>query len=406
MPSADGAGEDQSVEPPDEGPANRKRLLNRRLILVLVAVFGTGAGFYLLLSVVPLYAASAGAGAIGAGEVTGALMLSTVATELATPWLLARFGYRYVFAAGVLLLGVPAVALTVSHNLAVILVICVFRGIGLAIMFVVSGALVAILVPPHRRGEGLGLMGVVSLIPSVIALPLGLWLAGEVGYPAVFVIGAVASLVGLAAIPGLPNRPSESEDTISLSQALRSPTQLRLSGIFAATTVAAGAVVTFLPLAVTTRVANLAAFGLFIQSGTSTFARWWAGRYGDRHGAERLLVPGVLTAGLGVFALVMTASPAAILVGMLGFGVGFGLIQNATLALMFERAPASGYGAVSAVWSVAYDAGLGVGGAGFAVVATQTGYPPAFAITAALTLCAIVPAMKNRKWRSLRTTGQ
>jgi len=50
--------------------------------------------------------------------------------------------------------------------------------------------------------------------------------------------------------------------------------------------------------------------------------------------------------------------------------------------------------------------GLGVGGAGFGVVATQTGYPPAFAITAALTLCAIVPARQNRKWRSLRTTGQ
>ena len=65
-------------------------------------MFGTGAGFYWLLSVVPLYAASVGAGAIGAGEVTGVLMFSTVATELATPWLLARFGYRLVFGVALL----------------------------------------------------------------------------------------------------------------------------------------------------------------------------------------------------------------------------------------------------------------------------------------------------------------
>lgn len=386
--------------------AREPQLLNRRLILVLVAVFGTGAGFYLLLSVVPLYATSVGAGAIGAGAVTGALMFSTVATEIATPRLLSRFGYRPVFATGVLLLGVPAFALTASTNLAAILAVCVVRGMGLAIMFVVSGALVAILVPPDRRGEGLGLMGVVSLIPSVLGLPLGLWLADHAGYSAVFVTGAAVSLVGLAAVPGLPNRPSESEEAISLSQALRSPTQIRLSAVFAATTVAAGAVVTFLPLAVTTSIANLAALALFIQSGASTLARWWAGRYGDRHGAERLLIPGVLTSGIGVFALALTASPAAILIGMLCFGVGFGILQNATLALMFERAPASGYGGVSAVWSVAYDAGLGLGGAGFGVVATQIGYPPAFAITAALTLCAIVPAIQDRTWRSRHAIGQ
>lgn len=61
------------------------------------------------------------------------------------------------------------------------------------------------------------------------------------------------------------NRLAESEDAISVSQALRSPTQLRLSAVFAATTVAAGAVVTFLPLAATSSIANLAALALFIE---------------------------------------------------------------------------------------------------------------------------------------------
>jgi hypothetical protein len=42
--------------------------------LAFVSSFGALASFYLLLSVVPLYDTSAGAGGTGAGLVTGALM--------------------------------------------------------------------------------------------------------------------------------------------------------------------------------------------------------------------------------------------------------------------------------------------------------------------------------------------
>jgi len=61
-------------------------------VLVFVASFGAMTGFYLLLSVVPLYAGSVGAGGVGAGLVTGALMAATVAGELAVPRLTAWFG--------------------------------------------------------------------------------------------------------------------------------------------------------------------------------------------------------------------------------------------------------------------------------------------------------------------------
>jgi predicted MFS family arabinose efflux permease len=107
-------------------------------------------------------------------------------------------------------------------------------------------------------------------------------------------------------------------------------------------------------------------------------------------------VPGVLAAAIGMLALVWTASPAAVLGGMVLFGAGFGVTQNATLALMFERVAASGYGTVSALWNLAYDAGLGLGAAGFGVLAARTGYPPAFAVTAVLMLAALPLARRDR----------
>ena len=391
------------------GRAARPRIMSPALGLVFVASFGALTSFYVLLSVVPLYATSVGAGGIGAGFATGALMLSTVAAELVTPRLLARFGYAPMLAAGLLLLGAPALAFPAASSMTAILAICVVRGLGFAITVVVGGALVATLVPAERRGEGLGLYGVVVGVPSVVALPAGVWLAGWAGYPAVFVAGAVAALVGLAAVPGLRRRATPghgpaasakgcaasadghgaSERPMGVLAGLRTRALLRPSVVFAATTVAGGVVVTFVPLAVTAASGGLVAVALLVQSAAATATRWWAGRHGDRHGTAGLLAPAVVVAGAGMLMLVFTSSPVALLAGMVLFGAGFGVAQNASLAMMLDRVPASGYGTVSAVWNLAYDAGYGLGAVGFGVAVAHTGYPVAFALAGLLVLTAV-----------------
>ena len=376
--------------------AQRPPILSRALVLVFVASFGAMTGFYLLLSVVPLYADSLGAGGIGAGLVTGALMAATVAGELAVPRLLARFGYRVVLAAGLVLLGAPALALPASATMTVILLVSVVRGLGFAVCVVVGGALVASLVPTERRGEGLGLFGIVVGVPGVAALPLGVWLVGWAGFPAVFVAGAAAALVALAVVPGLPGRAPSAEPPVGVLAGLRTPALVRPAASFAATAMAAGVVVTFLPLAVTRGSGRLAALALLVQALGATLSRWWAGRYGDRHGPVVLVVPGVVTTAAGMLALVLVDSPVAVLAGMVLFGSGFGVTQNATMTMMLNRVAPSSYGMVSAIWNLAYDAGIGVGAFGFGVVAARTGYPAAFAITAMLVLVALVPLRQDR----------
>jgi MFS family permease len=128
----------------------------------------------------------------------------------------------------------------------------------------------------------------------------------------------------------------------------------------------------------------------------STAGRWWAGRYGDRHGHAGLLVPGLLTAAAGMSVLIWVSAPAALITGMCLFGIGFGISQNATFALMIDRAPVSGYGTASALWNLAYDAGYGAGPAVFGVFVVYTGYPAAFALTGMLMVAALVPALRDR----------
>jgi predicted MFS family arabinose efflux permease len=106
----------------------------------------------------------------------------------------------------------------------------------------------------------------------------------------------------------------------------------------------------------------------------------------------------VLAAAVGLSALALVDRPVVVVLGMLLLGAGFGVAQNASLALMFEHVPPRDYDAVSAVWNIAYDAGLAVGGAGFGVLAARVGYPAAFGVAAALMAIALAPAWRDREW--------
>jgi MFS family permease len=387
------------------GPASRPRLVSARFAAALLASFGALTSFYLLLSVTPMYAMSAGAGSAGAGLVTGSLMLTTVLAEFASPRLLGRFGYRAVFAAGALLLGGPAPALLLPHSMATIIAVSIARGIGFGLATVVLGALVAASVPAERRGEGIGLAGVVACVPAIVALPSGVWLAQNTGYAVVIAITAISALAPLAATPWLANPAGQQAGRghagteaapAGLLSSLRSGGMLRPGLVFAATTIAAGVVASFLPLAAGVS-AGVATLGLFAQAVTATASRWWAGRRGDRHGHAGLLIPGLLTAAAGMASLIWVSAPVVVIAGMCLFGIGFGIAQNTTFALMLDRAPASGYGTASALWNLAYDAGYGTGPIVFGVFVAHTGYPAAFALTGLLILAALVPAVRDRR---------
>jgi len=372
---------------------SRPRLLTAPLARVLAASFGALSSFYLLLSVTPMLTTSAGS----AGIVTGVLMFGGVLAELATPRLMARLGVRRVLAIGVVLLGAPSLLLIASDQLAVIVAVCAVRGLGFGLTVVASGSLVVSLVPAERRGEGLGIFGVVASAPGIVALPAGVWLADHVGYPLVFALAAAAALGGLAAQIGSRRRSEDdasAEEPSGLLHGLRSGSQMRLALAFVATTVAAGIVVAFLPLAGVSSAAGATA--LLVQAVTATVGRWAAGRYGDRKGHRRLLVPGLVTTALGMALLAGAANPVSLLAGAALFGAGFGAVQCVTLAMMIERVDRSGYGMVNAVWNLAYDLGYGAGPVAFGAVVGRTGYPVAFALTGVLVLTALVPALRDR----------
>lgn len=372
-------------------------LRNGTLLATMAATFGGMSGFYLLLSVVPLYAVAHGASEIGAGLVTGLLMLATIGIELVMPRLTTAIGYRRLIALGLFLLGAPALLLPFTTSLPAILALSILRGMGLAIIVTAGPPLAAALVPAERRAEVLGVYGAVSNMSAIIALPLGVWLATTFGYTPVFIAGAAIALAGIAATLAFPAHTQTNETSLGMLAGLRRPELLRPAFVFLTVAMASGIITTFLPIVFGEGASHFVALALLAQAIATTLSRWLAGRYGDRHGSRQLVIPSLIAAGLGVATLALTAQPVPVMLGMLAFGAGFGGLQNASLALMFARVPKSGYDAASAVWNLAYDAGNGVGAIAFGVLAVTTGYPAAFAVTAAIIMAALLPAWRDRQ---------
>src|SRR5690242_455666 len=290
------------------------RLLSVPLAATFAAEFASLTSFFLLLSVMPMLAAAAGASSSGAGLITGSLLLGTVVAEVAAAAAIRRFGYRMVIAAGAVLLGGPALAMLGREPQAVMVAVSLVRGFGFGLCGVATGALTARLLPPERRGEGLGLLGIVTGVPAIVALPAGIWLAGHHLAAVAAVVAAATGLLPLASIRWLPDGREAGHDARTRqtpgtrgSRRLAGPA-LRLPLIFAAATVAAGVLDSFLPLAKGIP-SSLCSSALLVQAIIATLTRWRAGKFGDRHGHARLLIPALAMAALGMAAMVALASP-------------------------------------------------------------------------------------------------
>lgn len=367
-------------------PAARPRLVTGALLMRFVSIVAGSVGFFLPLAVVPLLAADASP--VGGGLANGALLAATVAGELVSPWLMGRLGVRAMLAAGLLLLGAPTFLMLASTSVPALVAIGAVRGLGFAFAIVAGGAVTAALVPAERRGEGLAVAGLVSAVPSLISLPLGVWITGTAGPAAVFAIAGAAPLLALASVVGLPGRRAHGDRRSARNTAgsrpsgilsgLRSPAVLRPALVFAGSAAVAGVVVTCVPGALTGTASAITPALLLLQPATASLGRWIAGRYGDSVGHRRLFVPGIAISAAGMAAMAATTSAPLVLIGGAVFGLGFGALQNATISAMYASADEAQYGTVSALWNAGYDGGMAVGALAVSVLATLTGASVAF----------------------------
>lgn len=356
-------------------------------------------GYAALLAVAPLWAVHGGADTAGAGLVNGVLMLFTVLTQLFVPRALRRFGWGPVLVAGMLLLGLPALAHGVSDALAPTLALSAVRGLGFGVLTVTGSALVAELVEPQRRGKAIGAYGLAIAGPQILFLSAGPWIAEQLGFWVVFTLAAlpvvaVVPAIGLARmLDGVPEEDEEEERAPYLRLL---PPMALLTGV----TLAGGALITF--MAQMSSSAALTALALLLMNVAAALTRWRIGALSDRHGPRRFIAPLVLltTAGMMTIAWAVRDPQATeapmLMIGAAMVGISYGGLQNLTLVATFHAVSRPHYGTASAVWNIGFDIGTGLGSVLVGMIAAGTSFSTALLMTGAISLLTLPLALRRR----------
>lgn len=319
--------------------------------------------FFLTLSSLPVYAVEKGVPEALAGLVTTVMLAATVASQIVVPAAVRWIGQRATLTIGLLALGAPTPLLLVNDQLWWLLAVSAVRGIGFAILTVLTPLVATQIAPPGSYGRAIGLYGLAVAVPNVVAVPAAVALTGAGHFPVVAVLAAVPIL----AIPLAWKFPEPPEQTDRRSA--RSPLPIRrLTGILAlllALTLSGGGIFAILPVQLPDPA--VVTWALLLLGVTSALARWRAGALADRAGPARLLP---VCAAIGVVGLAMLAlgvsgtgmgSGVMVVLGTAVFGIAYGGAQNLTLLLSFDLAGADRRTGASAAWNATYDAGTAIG---------------------------------------------
>ena len=352
-------------------------------------------GMFLLFAVVPVLG-SRSLGVVGAGLATTVFMLTTVLTQFLVPFLLTRIPPARLMGASLLLLGIPALGYLVDLPSWMFLLVTAIRGIGFGLITIVSVSLSAHFAPAGRHGAAQGALGLVTSLSGVVSPGLALWLLENTSRLLPIGMGVVIPLVGLVFLAPIaqasPRPVSTPHDPAQGSRAPLHWTLLLPAAVFLPSSVAYGALYTFVPLESAVAAAALIAVGVGYVAGRTT-----GGRMADRWGMGRVLISATVIGALGV--AVMGAFPRDLMVIAMSavLGATIGAAGTASLTGMLRMVEPSRFGVASMTWNATFDIGILVSGLLGGFLIATAGVSVAIAVLAAwLAVMAVIGLVLRR----------
>jgi MFS family permease len=320
-----------------------------------------------------------------------------ICQPLIGPWVDA-LGRRPFMLAGVGLVLVSTLLAIFGRALGWLAVVRLLQGVGFSAFFVANYSYVLDLVPPSRRGRALGLYGVSGLLATALAPLAGEWLIRRLGFPPLFALCALLTVIALALVWGMRERRREGWQPVRGADWARTGIQEVFRRHMAVTLffgLGTGTIFAFLPtFGESMGVTTLALF-YTAYAAAAMGVRIVGGGLIDTHGRRAVIVPSMFVqiAAAGVLAALGLLSdpgsravlPALLVAGLLSGGA-HGLLYPALSALVADQVRKDRRGTVVGVFSAVFLVGNTAGAFTFGYVTHAIGYGPMWAVLSGLLL--------------------
>lgn len=392
-------------------PAGERQRIPGEVWVLVVAAFVIAIGFGLITPVLPAFAQTFGVGAFASSVVVSVFAFFRLVFAPAGGRLIARFGERPIYLAGLVIVAISTGATAFAQDYAQLVLFRGLGGIGSTMFTVSAVALLVRLAPPGIRARVSSAYATAFLLGGVGGPVVG-GLLGGLGLRVPFLVYAVTLLIAAAVVavflrraslrpaPGTPQLP-----VLSVPVALRDGAyRAALGSGFANGWGNFGVRNAILPLFATAIIGHqtwVAGTALAVFAAGNSVGLIVAGRLADRLGRKPFIVAGLVISGVATAVTGLAQDLPVLVIVSLIAGAGAGALnpaQQATLADIVGRDRSGG--PALAAFQMCQDFGSIIGPIIAGLLVDNGSYSLAFGITGAITLAAVLPWLRARETRT------
>jgi MFS family permease len=353
-----------------------------------------------LLPTAPFHILQLGGSQTAAGLFLGFLTYASAISAPITGAIGDRFGKRRVLIVASVAITICSLLYAIAPTYQLILALVLVHGVFWSGLLSSSSSYIVDIIPKSRRAEGLGYSGFASILAVAVAPWIGLYVFDHGGWWLMCIEAAVLNVLMAIIAWRLP--PDKRHDNHSASLHPRDLVEWRV--LIGAVTLflyafSYGGITSFVAVyAGQVGVPRALYFTVFCLATVAT--RPFIGRYADRIGHTRLIVPCLALIVVSVGLLSIAADRATFVASAMLFGVGFGsaypLFVSHLMHHVAEHRRTATFGAMIG----AFDTGIGTGSITVGWISEHYGFGRAFGVAAVLALLSIpyFLFLEKRQW--------
>jgi MFS family permease len=365
----------------------RPPLFTPRFFLMCAFTFTVFVSAFQLLPTAPYRILSLGGTQFHAGMFLGLLTYASAFSAPFTGGLADRVGKRRMLVGSSLALTVFAAAYAFVADVGLMLGLVFLHGLFWSGLLSASSAYITDFIPASRRAEGISYWGLSSLLAIAVAPAVGFWVFRH-GWGWLCTVTAALNL-GMAVIAWTlepdelhPRRPLVLGDLVEWRVLTMAITLFLYSYGY-------GGITSFVALYADANHVTPNSIFFTVFAAVTLVTRPFLGRFADRVGYKKVLVPCfvLIVAGLGLLA--RSGTRQGLVVAAIVFGAGFGAAYPAFAAYVMQHVDPARRGAAFGSILAAFDTGIGTGSMTTGYLVHRFGFSHAFAVAALLSALAL-----------------